>query len=557
MKKNIADILFYWLIISLIIPNAILSVTESMSALARITNVVLPLGIMGLIACMGKKIGKTTLFLFPLMFLNAFQIVLIFLYGYGIISVDMFLNVLTTNVGEACELLTRLWPSLIVVVVLYMTPIIMGFYCIYHKKHLESRFLRDNRMAFGAVSICGLILLACCYGFSKGYDIRIDLFPVNIGYNMYLTDKRCQQTLNYQKTSADFVYNAHSVHDENVKEAYVIVVGETSRAHNWEILGYDRPTNPYLSKRNDLIVAKNAYSESNTTHKSVPMLLSCVDSRTFDKEIWKVKSIITAFKECGFHTAFISNQLPNHSYIDFFGMEADTTLFVKLHPHNERSTIDENLVGYVDEFLKSGGDKQLIVVHTYGSHFNYRERYGEEDRKFLPDDFYEASKLCRRELVNAYDNTIVATDHLLENLITSLSQRECIGGLLYTSDHGEDIFDGGDSNFLHASPLPTAYQLHVPLLVWLTPEYRNSYPDIVGRLRFNSGKVVSTSRSFCPTALAVGGIETGKVDNSDNLASEKFKSERLYYLNDHNKPLPFKIENDQMTIIKEFLTSFR
>lgn len=557
MKKYIAHILFYWLIISLVVPNAILSVTEQMSVLARITNVVLPLGIMGLIACIGRKIGKTTLFLFPLMFLDAFQIVLIFLYGYGIIAVDMFLNVLTTNVGEACELLTRLWPSLIVVVVLYMVPIIMGFYCIYHKKHLESKFLITNRKAFGAVSICGLILLACCYGFSKGYDIRTELFPVNIGYNIYLTDKRCQQTLNYQKTSADFVYNAHSVHDENVKEAYVIVVGETSRAHNWEILGYDRPTNPYLSKRNDLIVAKNAYSESNTTHKSVPMLLSCVDSRTFDKEIWKVKSIITAFKECGFHTAFISNQLPNHSYIDFFGNEADSTIFVRLQPHHSECTTDRDLLAYVEQFLNEDYDKKLLVVHTYGSHFNYRERYGADDRKFLPDDFYEASKLCRQELVNAYDNTIVATDHLLENLITSLSQHGCIGGLLYTSDHGEDIFDGGDSNFLHASPLPTAYQLHVPLLVWLTPEYRNSYPEIGERLRFNCGEVVSTSRSFCPTALAVGGIVTGRVDNSDNLASEKFQSKDLYYLNDHNKPLLFKIGNDHMTIIKEFLTSFR
>lgn len=538
MKRHLTKILFYWLIVSLIVPNVILSVTEPMSVPGRITNVVLPLGIVGLIIGIGRKIGRTTLFTFPYMFIDAFQIVLLFLYGYGIISVDMFLNVLTTNVGEACELLSRLWPSLIVVALLYVVPLVLGVYCMCKKECLDAVFLRSNRKAFTAVAICGVILLADCYGFCKGYDIRTDLYPVNIGYNLYLTDRRCEQTMHYHETSAGFEYCARSSHDEKEREVYVLVVGETSRAHNWEILGYDRPTNPYLSKRKNLIVARNAYSESNTTHKSVPMLLSCVDSRTFDKEIWKVKSIITAFKECGFHTAFISNQLPNHSYIDFFGQEADTTLFVKLLPHEANATTDENLVGYVEDFLRQDHGKQLVVVHTYGSHFNYRERYGAEDRKFLPDDFYEASKLCRRELMNAYDNTIVAADHLLDNLIKCIGKRKCVGGLLYTSDHGEDIFDGGNSNFLHASPVPSVYQLHVPLMVWLTPEYREKYPEIEERLVVNCGKVISTSRSFCPTALAVGGILSDKADETDNLASEEFNSKKLYYLNDHNKALP-------------------
>lgn len=538
MKRYLTKILFYWLIVSLIVPNVILSVTEPMSVLGRITNVVLPLGIVGLIIGTGRKIGKTTLFTFPYMFIDAFQIVLLFLYGYGIISVDMFLNVLTTNVGEACELLSRLWASLIVVAFLYVVPLAMGVYCRCKKECLDAVFLRLNRKAFTAVTIIGVILLAACYGFCKGYDIRTELYPVNIGYNLYLTDRRCEQTMHYHETSAGFEYGARSSHDEEEREIYVLVVGETSRAHNWEILGYDRPTNPYLSKRKDLIVARNAYSESNTTHKSVPMLLSCVDSRSFDKELWKVKSIITAFKECGFHTAFISNQLPNHSYIDFFGQEADTTLFVKLLPHEANVTTDENLVGYVEDFLKQDHGKQLVVVHTYGSHFNYRERYGAEDRKFLPDDFYEASKLCRRELMNAYDNTIVATDHFLDNIIKCIGRHKCVGGLLYTSDHGEDIFDGGNSNFLHASPVPTVYQLHVPLMVWLTPEYREKYPEIEKRLVVNCGKMISTSRSFCPTALAVGGILSDKADETDNLTSEEFSSKRLYYLNDHNKALP-------------------
>ena len=34
--------------------------------------------------------------------------------------------------------------------------------------------------------------------------------------------------------------------------------------------------------------------------------------------------------------------------------------------------------------------------------------------------------------------------------------------LIYTSDHGEDIFDDPRHLFLHASPVPSYYQLHIP-----------------------------------------------------------------------------------------------
>ena len=36
------------------------------------------------------------------------------------------------------------------------------------------------------------------------------------------------------------------------------------------------------------------------------------------------KGIITAFKEAGFQTALLLNLRYNHSFFDFFGMEADT-----------------------------------------------------------------------------------------------------------------------------------------------------------------------------------------------------------------------------------------
>lgn len=339
--------------------------------------------------------------------------------------------------------------------------------------------------------------------------------------------------------SDGYEYRAETYHDVSLTEKYILVIGESARAPNWQMLGYERATNPRLLKRDDLIVAPKAFSESNTTHKSVPMLMSNVDARTFDTQVYRVKSLITAFKECGYHTTFISNQMPNHSYIDFFGSEADTSLFVRTNEHDANAVGDDNLLPYVKGCLDSNHKKQLIVVHTYGSHFNYLERYSAKDRMFYPDKFPKASKKYRKELENAYDNSIVATDRFLNSVVELLEDSQCVSGMLYASDHGEDIFDDG-IHFLHASPTPTVQQLHVPMVIWLSKEYVSSYPEVVETLKDNSKKYISTSRSVCPTAMSVAGIGSEKIDSSDALTSTDFKSKPLFYLDDHNRPLPFK-----------------
>ncbi len=536
--KKIDKLLFYWIVISELLPNILLSITENVTLLGRITNVLLPLGALGIICAISKHIGRTVWFMLPYTLLAAFQIVLLWLYGDGVLSVDMFLNVLTTNSVEVSELLGRLWICIVLVIIIYGIPLFLGGYCIFKKYRLSQNFINNNRKAFGLTSIVGILCLCGCYYSQPAYEAREELYPVNMGYNLYLTYIRCQQLNNYSETSANFIYNSEATHDAATDEKYILIIGETSRVHNWQLLGYPRPTNPKLSKRNDLIVADKAYSESNTTHKSVPMLLSNVNARTYDKEINKVKSVLTAFKEAGFHTSFISNQMPNHSYIDYFGFEADSTLFVKLVEKDSGDGGDFHLLPYIKNSLESGHKKQLIVVHTYGSHFNYRDRYTEEDRLFVPDNFTEASGHCRAELINAYDNTIVATDRFLNSVIEILEGYPGINGMLYTSDHGEDIFDDGGNRFLHASPAPTDYQLHVPFLIWLSPDYLATYPETVDILKRNSNQYLSPSRSFCPTAMSIGGVKSEKIDSTGDLTSPAYKAGSLMYLNDHNQPVP-------------------
>ncbi|MCM1356586.1 MAG: lipid A phosphoethanolamine transferase [Staphylococcus sp.] len=482
--------------------------------------------------------------MFPLVFLAAFQIVLLKLYGRSIIAVDMFLNLVTTNVAEVTELLGNMLPAIILVVVLYVPSLIAASVFISKRIRLTDRFLRINRNIAAATCVAGLLALICAETISCGnYSVKADLYPVNVCYNIYLAYDRTRRTLAYDKTSAGFRYDSYSVHPDNERELYLLVIGETSRAGNWQLMGYDRNTNPKLSKRGDIYHAPKTYSESNTTHKSVPMLLSPVDATTFDEKIYSVKSIITAFKEAGFSTAFLSNQRYNHSFIDFFAFESDTTVFIK---ENDTLTLDldinrkpdSDLMPILDEIIAKGKLKQLVVLHTYGSHFNYRDRYMEEDNIFAPCDYHKAAANERQKLINAYDNTIVVTDRFLNSCIERLESIGGLCGLLYTSDHGEDIYDDKAERFLHASPRPTIHQVHVPMIAWLSDEYKTTYPEYSDNVSRNMRRLVSSSRSYAPSALDMAGIKvSGNAlpDTTASLFSRDYKPRTPLYLSDHNK----------------------
>ena len=116
-----------WIVpILMIIPNIGLTITESNSFLAKITNLILPFGIYLLLCTLSRRIGRAILWMIPLMVFAAFQIVLLFLYGESIIAIDMFLNVMTTNFTEATELLANLKSAIATVLIIYIPPIAAG-----------------------------------------------------------------------------------------------------------------------------------------------------------------------------------------------------------------------------------------------------------------------------------------------------------------------------------------------------------------------------------------------------------------------------------------------
>ena len=529
--------LFFITILALAIPNVALCFTERMGPAAALANVLLPVGAEWLLMTLNRCPGKMVWALFLLVFFAAFQVVLLYLFGNSIIAVDMFLNLVTTNPGEAGELLGNLLPAVSFVVIVYVPVLVLAVVSIRRKDRLSRIFIHKQRRMAAVAVAAGVVSLGAAYAADRDYRAELDLYPANVFYNLGLAVERTADTDAYADTSAGFRFNAKASHSAACREVYVLVIGETARACNFGLYGYGRDTTPLLGKTGGLVAFTKAVTQSNTTHKSVPMLMSAVSAENFDS-IYYEKGIITAFKEAGFHTVFISNQRPNHSFIDFFGEEADEWTFVK-ERHPEAAALgDEDLLPEVRRVLAEGRKKELIVLHTYGSHFNYRERYPRREARFLPDDATEAKPKNRPQLVNAYDNTIRATDRLLHSVIAELAKTGAVSALLYTSDHGENIFDDSRRLFLHASPVPSYYELHVPMLVWTSAAYRQAWPQEAASLAANRTKPVATSASVFHTLLGLAGIATPLRDDALSVASRRYAPRPLIYLNDHNRAVP-------------------
>lgn len=531
--------LFWFFILVNLIPSILLVFTEPYSFIGKVILITFPLGMYFCIYPILKNVGLLQLILIPQLVFNAFQLVLFYLFGESVIAVDMFLNLATTNVTEASELLNNLWPAIILVCIIYIPTIIIAAIACKRKTHLLPSFRKR-------IVIWGALIALISYGLTftatnkntGEYRLKYDVYPINVYYNLHFAIKKWQRSIIYPLTSSNFKFDAQKTAKAPNREIYVLVVGEAGRADNWSLWGYDRETNPLLSQTKGLAIYKDAITQANATHKSVPLILSAADAENFDV-IYHQKSIVEAFKEAGFKTIFLSNQTPNRTFTDYFASEADFHHNIRPASTGGIYTVnnyDDHMLPLCKHYIDSLPDNLFIILHTYGSHFNYRERYPRNFAHFLPDNATEVEVKNRQQLINAYDNSIRYTDYFLYTLTQMLDSTGYCTALYYSPDHGEDMLDDDRKRFLHASPHPTYYQLHIPLLLWFSGNYQQNFPEQYKTAIANTPLPVSTNAAF-HTMLDIASIKTPYLNPERSLVSPDYKARRRMYLTDHDKPI--------------------
>ena len=230
--------------------------------------------------------------------------------------------------------------------------------------------------------------------------------------------------------------------------------GETKREEKREKKGNEREKKKEEKKREEEKKKKEEKKEEKKKKKEEKKRRKKKSAEDFDC-IYNQKSIITAFKEAGFKTGYFSNQIPDKAFIDNFSLEADTVVRLYSNIKESHHPYDNDIIDIIGHYIDSSDEPMFLVFHSYGSHFEYSQRYPENEAFFKPFKAESVKIKNRPILVNAYDNTIHYTDKTINGIIKQLDRPDVCSSLLYLSDHGEDLMGDERNMFLHCSPVPT------------------------------------------------------------------------------------------------------
>ena len=443
----------------------------------------------------------------------------------------LFLNsILHTDISEATELLRSIWLICLVVVILW------GIYVYLCTRIPNNRFFSKKFCYWG---IAAIISMTSATYIGLTYLIRninpnltttqllqeswdkfglkfLKIYPYNlyINANQLWQDQRAWNRAQEELNNVSFgIHN----HDSIENTLYILYIGEAARYDHWGINAYQRNTTPRLSQQENIISYSAIYAQANLTNYSIPFILT---RATVDQQelINQEKSILEAFHEAGYQTAFISK----NSYTPFTIriMNSCDYHYIFSRGLDAVDSYDIDLVTQLQDHYTSEG--QFVVLHSLGSHFKYSLRYPIEANYYTPslatnDGYSKLTEEHKDLLINAYDNTIRYTDYVLGELIEwadSLNQKAVV---MYISDHGESFWDDERKLSLHGSYELSNAEYHVPCFVWYSNEYEQAYPEKVAMMKQNRDVAQNSSIVFS-TLLDIADI-TEAVDSTKSLCS--------------------------------------
>jgi glucan phosphoethanolaminetransferase (alkaline phosphatase superfamily) len=283
----------------------------------------------------------------------------------------------------------------------------------------------------------------------------------------------------------------------------VLVIGESSAAHHWQLGGYARPTNPLLSQ-SDVIWLSNYAAPAVATADSVPIMLT----RRLAASAWHEPSIVQAFKEAGYTTHWLSNQATagvHDVQISGYAQESHTQNFINWASHETAGSYDRDLISPFAAALTQAQGKLFVVVHLMGSHYRYAERIPLGQNKFgLGKSNHRANAWAtpsQSSEADDYDDSIVQTDAVLHELIEQLGQDKRPSVLLYASDHGQYLPDNTCDRRWHGHGGQD--DVFASALGWLSPNPENAEKRLL--LRQNSNKPLWGADLF-DTVLDAGNV---------------------------------------------------
>jgi lipid A ethanolaminephosphotransferase len=389
------------------------------------------------------------------------------------IDATMMRNVLRTDFGEARELLT---PMLLPYLFLYaVLPLLLLWRVrlVHRKTLLRATLVRLGAMLLAVLAFVGALLVVFQPFASlmrNHREARYLITPANMVWS--LGSVLVSETRTAAKPRQAIGLDAKPGPSWATRQKpmlLVLVVGETARAANWGLSGYPRQTTPQLAAL-PVINFSDVTSCGTNTETSLPCMFAPVGRRDYNEQrIRGSEGLLQVLARAGVAVHWRDNQSGCKGVCD--GLSNDTVQGLNAPGLcADGRCLDEGLLQGIDRRLAQAQGTQVLVLHQLGNHGPaYFRRYPPAFARFTPACEDEDLQHCTREqIVNAYDNALLYTDHVLALLISQLQARASSvdSALLFVSDHGESL--GESRLFLHGMPYAIApdVQTKVPMVLW-------------------------------------------------------------------------------------------
>lgn len=259
------------------------------------------------------------------------------------------------------------------------------------------------------------------------------------------------------------------------KTIVVLVIGESARAADFSLYGYRRNTNPALAT-SGVIALPGARSCATYTSAAIRCMLSHLGSQAPARVTQEV--LPNYLQRHGVQVIWRSNNWGEPPLKVGLYQRLENIRKACADTECGRADHDEGLLYGLQAMLATSASQRIFVVlHLAGSHGPmYSRKYPPAFARFQPVcQSVELSSCSRQSLVNAYDNSIVYTDHVLAETINVLrGVPNSSASMIYLSDHGESL--GEQGFYLHGAPNSIApdAQRAVPFLIWMSGSFEQA-----------------------------------------------------------------------------------
>ena len=447
-----------------------------------------------------------------------------FMKNYGvIIDRSMITNIFDTTPAESYALLSGQ-----MIVVLGLTALLFIALAWWIKIKPAANLWRGALMRVGTVLVSALLIVLVAGLFYKDYaslfrnnkELVKSLNPSNsiVALNSWYFHHK-MDNLPLVKIGEDAQQKAIMKNGPR-KNLTIIVLGETSRAANFSLGGYDRDTNPLLAKDNVVYFPKTT-SCGTATAVSVPCMFSNMPRALYDESLaHHQEGLLDIIQRAGIQVLWNDNDGGCKGACDRVPHQ-DMTAMKLPGQCIDGECYDDVLFHDLEKTIDSMQGDGVIVLHTIGSHGpTYYNRYPPQFRRFTPTcDTSEIQSCSQEQLKNTYDNTILYIDYIVDKAIKLLQSKQdkFTTSLVYLSDHGESLGENGV--YLHGLPYSIApeTQKHVPMLLWLSDDYQKRYGVNYDCLQKQAKENDYSQDNLFSTVLGITGVETKEYHAADDI----------------------------------------